>query len=71
MKVLVVMDNLRSTDLDEASLWLSDLLVRWAVRGYRVEVLSMHGSETGCAPEDDPDVPLCTYLGGPAPRKVR
>lgn len=56
MKLLVVMDNLRTTDLDEPALWLSELAVRWAERGIRVEIICLHAPEGGCPPEELPGV---------------
>ena len=56
MKLLLVMDNLRTTELDEAALWLSEVAVRNAQRGCRVELLCMQASETGCPPEILPGV---------------
>jgi len=56
VKLLLVLDSLRNADLDEAALWLSELAVRWADRGYRVEVLCMHAPESGCPPEVLPGV---------------
>jgi glycosyltransferase involved in cell wall biosynthesis len=56
VKLLLVMDSLRSTDLDEAGLWLSDLAVRCVERGYRVELLCMRAPESGCPPEPLPGV---------------
>ena len=65
MKLLVVMDNLRTTDLDEPALWLSELAVRWAERGIRVEIICLHAPEGGCPPEELPEVQvLATMLGG-------
>jgi glycosyltransferase involved in cell wall biosynthesis len=56
VKLLLVLDSLRSADLDEAALWLSELAVRWGDRGYRVELLCMHAPEGGCPPEVLPGV---------------
>src|SRR2546421_97529 len=41
------MDNLRTTDLDEPALWLSELAVRWAERGIRVQIIWLHAPRGG------------------------
>ena len=46
MKLLVVMDDLQTTSLDEPGLWLADLATRWVERGYRVEIVCMNAPET-------------------------
>jgi glycosyltransferase involved in cell wall biosynthesis len=56
VKLLLVMDSLRTAGLDEAGLWLSDLAVRWVERGYRVELVCLHAPEDGCPPEELPGV---------------
>src|SRR5437773_1223035 len=56
VKLLVVMDNLRTTDLDEPALWLCELAVRWVERGIRLEIICLHAPEGGCPPEELPGV---------------
>jgi glycosyltransferase involved in cell wall biosynthesis len=56
VKLLLVLESLRSTELDEAGLWLSDVAARGAERGYRMEMIAMHPTESGCPPEPIPGV---------------
>ena len=56
MKLLMVLDALRTESLDEAGLWLSDLAVRCAERGFRVEIVCLHPYEHGNASKSLPGV---------------
>ena len=56
MKLLMVMDSVRSTELDEAALWISEVAVRCVDRGFRVELLALHAPDGGCPPEPIPGV---------------
>jgi D-inositol-3-phosphate glycosyltransferase len=56
VKLLLVVDSVRSTELDEAGLWLSELAVRCVDRGFRVELLALHAPDGGCPPEPIPGV---------------
>ena len=56
MKLLLVMDSLRTEDLDEAGLWLADLAVRWVERGHRVNLLCARTPESECPSESLPGV---------------
>ncbi|HEY2954788.1 MAG TPA: glycosyltransferase family 4 protein [Candidatus Eisenbacteria bacterium] len=61
MKLLLVVDDLQATSLDEPGLWLTDLATRWPQRGHRVEVVCVQAA----APPIDPPDGVVVHAPGP------
>lgn len=58
MKILLLADGLECSALNEAALWLCEVLARWLERGYEVQVVCAQPLEPWQEPEDPPGVPV-------------
>jgi len=61
VKLLLVVDDLQATSLDEPGLWLSDLAARWPGRGHRVEIVCLRAG----LPPADPPPGVAVHSPGP------